>query len=145
MIEFIEYSDEKICIRLPKQLRQRHGMRLFQGNLVRGKPETEMSIALDLDLDTQRVECIKELYLRPGIKDRGPNETLERLGPCEFGEDGMELLTSIVQPDTGEISYSWSMFYSLHGTYVMFMILGDGSREEFENIAREIILSLVII
>lgn len=145
MVEFVEYSDEQIRVKLPKQLRQKRSMRLFHGNLVRGKPETRMSVAIDLDLDAQRVELIKELFRGPEIKNRPPNEKLERLGPCEFGEDGMELLTCISQPHTGHTFYHWCMIYNLHGTYIEFTIMGGGSREDFENMATEIITSLTLL
>ncbi len=145
MIEFVEYSDEKISIKLPKQLRQKRPIRFFRGNLVRGKPETRMSVILDLDLDAHRVEVIKGLLLRPEIKNRPPNEKLERVGPCEFGEDGMELLTCIMQPHTGYTLYFWDLIYNLHGTYILFTIMGSGSRESFETIATKIITSLTLI
>jgi len=145
MVEFVEYIDEKIRIMLPKQLRQKHSMLFFKGNLVRGKPETQVAVGIDLNFDTRRFESIKEEFLRPEIKNRPPNEKLERLGPCEFGEGGLELLTSVVQPHTGHTIHFWKMLYKLQGSYLMMNIMGGGSLIEFENMAKEIITSLKLI
>lgn len=145
MIDFIEYSDEKIRIKLPKQLRQKRPIRFFRGNLVRGKPETQVSFGIDIDLDARRVKAMKEEFLRTEIKNRPPGDKVERLGPCEFGKDGLELLTSFVQPDTGHTFYRWDMIFNLQGTYVMLGITGGGSREDFENMAKEMVNSLVLI
>jgi hypothetical protein len=145
MVEFVEYSDEKIRIKLPKQLRQKRPMRFFRGNLVRGKPETRIVVAIDLNFDARRFESIKEEFLRTEIENRPPGDKVERLGPCEFGEDGMELLTSFVQPDTGHTFFRWDMIYSLRGCYLMMTIMGGGNLNDFENMAREIAKSLVLV
>jgi len=145
MVEFVEYSDEKIRIKLPKQLRQERSKRFFHGNLIRGKPKSNLMVGIDIDLDDQSVKAIKEEFLQTEIKNRPPDDKVERLGPCEFGEDGLELLTSFVQPDTGYTFYRWDMIYSLHGSYLMMTIMGGGSLGEFENMAREIITSLTLL
>lgn len=145
MIDFVNYKDERIRIKLPKQLRQKRPVRFFRGNLVRGKPETLVSIAIDLNFDAQRIKAMKQIFLCTEIKNRPKGDKVERLSPCEFGEDGLELLTSFVQPDTKHIFYCWDMFYRLHGSYVMMSIMGGSNREDFENMAREIAESLVIL
>ena len=145
MIEFIEYSDEKIRIKLPKQLRQKRPIRFFRGNLIRGKPETHMSVGIDLNFDIRRFESIKEEFLRTEIQNRPPGDKVERLGPCEFGDDGLELLTSIVQPHTKYKFYRWDLIYSLDSYYLMMSITGGGSRENFEELAKEVVKSLAFI
>jgi hypothetical protein len=145
MVEFIEYSDEKIRIKLPKQLRQKRPIRLFRGNLIRGKPETHMAVGIDLNFDIRRFESIREEFLRPEIQDRPQGEKVERLGPSEFGDDGLELLTSIVQPHTGHTFYHWGIIFSLDSNYLMVSIIGGGSRENFENLAKEVVKSLAFI
>ncbi len=144
-LEYVEYSDNQICIKLPKQLRQKRPIRFFRGNLIRGKPETLMSVAIDLNFDIRRFKSIRELFLRPEIKNRPPGEKVERLGPCEYGEDGLELLTSVVQPHTGHTFYFWSLIYRLSGYYLWVSITGGGSRENFEKLAKEVIKSLAFI
>lgn len=144
MIDYVEYSDEKIRIKLPKQLRQQRSQRFFHGNLVRGKPQTQTSIGIDINLDAQYVKAVKQEFRRTEIKNRPPDDKVERLGPCEFGKDGLELLTSFVQPDTGHTFYCWDMIYNLNGFYVMVSIMGSGTREDFESMAREIITSLTL-
>jgi hypothetical protein len=145
MIEFVEYSDEKISIKLPKQLRQKRPIRFFRGNLIRGKPETHMSVGIDLNFDIRRFESIKDEFLRTEIQNRPPGNKVERLGPCEFGDDGLELLTSIVQPHTGDTFYRWDLIYSLDGNYLMVSITGGDSRENFEKLAKEVVKSLAFI
>ena len=145
MVEFIEYSDEKIRIKLPKQLRQKRPIRFFRGNLVRGKPETHMAVAIDLNFDVRRFKSIKDEFLRTEIENRPPGDKVERLGPCEFGEDGLELLTSVVQPDTGHKFYRWDLIYSLGSKYLMVSIIGGGGRENFENLAKEVVKSLAFV
>ena len=144
MVDFIEYNDGKIRIKIPKQLRQKHPIRFFRGNLVRGRPETQASFGIDINLDARRVKVMKEEFLRTEIKNRPPGNKVERLGPCEFGRDGLELLTSIVQPHTGNIFYRWDMIFSLQGSYVMLTITGGGNREDFENMANAIIQSIEV-
>ena len=145
MIEFIEYSDEKIRIKLPKQLRQKRPIRFFRGNLIRGKPETHMSVAIDLNFDIRRFESIKDEFLRTEIQNRPPGNKVERLGPCEFGGEGLELLTSIVQPHTGHKFYRWDLIFGLDRNYLMVSITGGDSRENFEKLAKEVVKSLAFI
>jgi len=102
MIESIEYNDGKICIKLPKQLRQKRPIRFFRGNLIRGKPETRMAVGIDLNFDDRRVKVMKEEFLSTNVVDRPTGNKVERLGPSKFGEDGLELLTSVEQPYTGQ-------------------------------------------
>ena len=145
MIDFVGYSDERIQLKLPKKLRQKRPIRFFRGNLIRGKPETHMSVAIDLNFDIRRFESIKEEFLRTEIQNRPLWNKVERLGPCEFGDDGLELLTSIVQPHTGHKFYRWDTIYRLGGSYLMVIITGGDSRENFENLAKEVIKSIAII
>jgi hypothetical protein len=145
MINFIEYIDEKIRIKLPKQLRQKRPLRFFRGNLVRGRPETQASFGIDINLDARRIEVMKEEFLRTEVKNRPLGNKVERLGLCKFGKDGLELLTSIVQPHTGHKFYRWDMIFKLQGSYVMMTITGGSSRKDFENMANEIVTSLVLI
>ena len=145
MIQFVEYRDEKISIKLPRQLKQKRPGRFFRGNLVRGKPETQMSVAIDLNFDARRVKAIKEVFHGTEIQNRPPGNRVERLGPCEFGDDGLELLTSIVQPHTGHTFFRWDLIYSLDRNYLMVCITGGDSRENFEKLAKEVIKSLAFI
>ena len=145
MVELIEYCDDEICIKLPKQLRQKRPIRFFRGNLIRGKPETNMSVGIDLNFDARRVNAMKEIFHSTEIVNRPPGNKVERLGSCEFGEDGLELLTSVVQPDTGHTFYRWDMIYSLSNSYLMMTITGGGSREYFEKLAKEVVKSLAFI
>lgn len=145
MIEFVKYSDEKIRIKHPKQRRQKRPGWFFRGNLVLGKPETRVTISIDLNFDARRIKAMKKIFLSTEIQHRPPGDKVERLGPCEFYEDGLEFLTSFVQPDTGYTFYSWDLLYSLHGSYVMWSIMGGGNFADFENMAREIVNSLMIL
>lgn len=145
MMEFIEYCDEKIRIKFPKQLRQKRPIRFFRGNLIRGKPETRMSVGIDLNFDARRVKAMKDIFHGTEIQNRPPGNKVERLGPCEFGDDGLELLTSIVQPHTGHKFYCWDLIYSLDGQYLMVSITGGDSRENFEKLAKEVVKSLAFI
>ena len=145
MMEFIEYCDEKIRIKFPKQLRQKRPIRFFRGNLIRGKPETRMSVGIDLNFDARRVKAMKDIFHGTEIQNRPPGNKVERLGPCEFGDDGLELLTSIVQPHTGHKFYCWDLIYSFDGNYLMVSITGGDSQENFEKLAKEIVQSLAFI
>lgn len=145
MIEFVEYRDEKIRIKLPKQLRQKRPIRFFQGNLVRGKPETQITVGIDVDLNTSSVKATREVFL--GTRADRPVTLPEwykvlRSGPCSFGEKGLELFTSSEILDKGYILYAWDILCRMQGRYVMLTIMGGGSREDFESMAKEIITSL---
>lgn len=148
MVKFVEYIDVKIRIKLPKQLRQdRHGL-FFRGNLVRGKPETMVAVAIDLDLDAQSVKAIKETFL-----DKGTDQPVtlpkgykvERSGQCDFGENCLELFTSSEIFDKGYTLYVWGVLYRLKGCYLMLDIMGGGTHESFESMASEIIKSLKLL
>jgi hypothetical protein len=148
MVEFVEYSDVKIRIKLPKQLRQERSKRFFHGNLMRGKPESNLIVAIDIDLNAQRVEAYRKVFLgtaddRPATLPRGYK--VQRSGPCGFGEDGLELFTSSEIFDKGYTLYSWQVLFHLQDRYVMMSVMGAGSREEFEDMAREIITSLTLL
>lgn len=146
MIEFMEYADDKIKIKLPKQLRQKQQMHFFCGNLIRGKPETCMTVGIDFNYyDDARVESMKQIIQNTQLHDRPSGDKVERFGSCEYGNDGIELLTSFIQPITGYVLFDWSMFFCLKGSYVHLGISGGGNREEFESIAREIVSSLVLL
>ncbi len=144
MVEFVEYSDEKIRVKLPKQLRQQRSQRFFRGNLVRGKPESQVIVAIDLDLN----EAQRKVYLEP--EERQPavlpaGYEVLRSGPCNFGEGGREFFSSSEIFDKGYILYTWEVLYRLQGRYVMLSIMGGGSRESFESMATEIITSLTLL
>ena len=144
MINSIEYRDERIRIKLPKQLRQQRSQRFFRGNLVRGKPESQVMVAIDLDLN----EAQRKVYLEP--EERQPavlpaGYEVLRSGPCNFGEGGREFFSSSEIFDKGYILYTWEVLYRLQGCYVMLSIMGGGSRESFENMATEIITSLTLL
>lgn len=146
MIEFVEYVDDKIRVKLPRQLRQQQFHRLFRGNLVRGKPESNMVVAIDLD--TRSVDATRRLFL--GKQSVSPPNELEgfrteRRGPCNFGEDGLEGFTSTEIFDKGYTLYTWDILYRVQGHDVHLGIIGGGTREEFERIGREIITSLSLV
>jgi hypothetical protein len=148
MIEFVEYSDEKIRIKLPKQLRQKHSIRFFQGNIVRGKPKTQVTVGIDIDLNASAVKAVREVFLgtrvnRPATLPKGYK--VERSGKCSFGDGGLELFTSSEIFDKRYTLYTWDVLYRLQGCYVMLNIMGGGSRESFENMAKEIIMSLKLL
>ncbi len=145
MIEFVEYSDDKINIKLPKQLRQQRSQRLFRGNLVRGKPESNLMVAISLDLNASGVKAVRDVFLgarinRPETLPKGYK--VERSGKCCFGEGCLELFTSSEIFDKGYTLYTWQVLYRLQGSYVELSIMGGGSRESFESMAEEIITSL---
>ena len=143
MIEYHEYTDAEICVKIPAPLRQERAMRYFRGNLVRGHSETMMTIAIDIDFDFDdgRVEAIKSLFLNTNISDRPPGNEVLRLGPCPFGEDGLELLTSFLELTSGRTLYRWDMLFRLRDSYVMFSIMGALPHAEFESIATDIVSS----
>lgn len=145
MIDFIEYSDKKIRIKLPKQLRQKNNIRFFCGNLVRGKPESQVMVAIDLNFDNRRFREIKKLFRDTGIRNLPPGQKVLRSGKCSFGEDGIELLTSSEIFDKGYTLYRWDILRRLQGHYIMCIIMGGGSREDFESMATEIITSLKLL
>ncbi len=145
MTELIEYIDKDICFKLPKQLRQKRPILFFRGNLKRGKPETHMSIGIDTNFNTIRVNAIKELFKNTVIQNRSQKDKVERLGPCEFGKDGLELLTSFIQPHTGYKFYRWDLIFSLGGKYLMISITGGHDLDDFEKLSKEVIMSLKFI
>jgi hypothetical protein len=104
-----------------------------------------MSVGIDLNFDIRRFESIKDEFLRTEVQNRPQGEKVERFGPSEFGEEGLELLTSIVQPHTGHTFYHWGMIYSLDGNYLMVSITGGGSLQNFEKLAKEVVKSLEFI
>ncbi len=148
MIEFVEYRDDKIKIKLPKQLRQKRPIRFFQGNLVRGKPETQVMVGVDINFDARRVEAVKKIYIGPERKQpvsQPEGYKIHRSGPCRFGEDGLEILTSVDVRDKGYTLYRWDLLYRLQGHYVELTIMGGGSLKNFESMAKEIITSLKLL
>lgn len=148
MIEFLEYSDEKIRVKLPKQLRQQRSKRFFRGNLVRGKPESQVMVTIDINFDARRVEAIKKVFIdsvekHPMSQPKGYR--VLRSGKCSYGDDGLELLTSSEIFDKGYTLYRWDVLYQLQGDYVMCIITGGCLREDFESMATEIIKSLKLL
>jgi len=148
MIEFVEYSDEKIRVILPKQLRQQRSKRFFRGNLVRGKPESQVMVAIDINFDARRVEAVKKVFIdsvekQPVSQPKGFK--VLRSGKCNYGDDGLELLTSSEIFDKEYTLYRWDVLYQLQGHYVMCIISGGCSREDFESMATEIITSLKLL
>lgn len=148
MIEFVEYSDEKICIKLPKQLRQQRSMRFFRGNIVRGKPESQVMVAIDINFDARRVEAVKKIFIDSVEKQPvGQPEGYKvlRSGKCSFGDGGLEIFTSSEIFDKGYTLYSWDVLYQLQGHYIMCAITGGCLCEDFESMAKEIIMSLILL
>ena len=148
MVEFVEYSDEEIRIKLPKQLRQQRPQRLFRGNLVRGKPESNLVVAVSIVLGAQNVKAIRKVYL--GHREQRHVSQPEgykvlRSGKCGFGEGGLELFTSSEILDRGYTLYAWKLLYRLKGRYIELGIMGGSSRESFESMATEIITSLTLL
>lgn len=148
MIEFVEYRDDKICIKLPKQLRQKNNIRLFCGNLARGKPESQVIVGLDVDLNASTVKAIREVFLGTGVNrpvTLPKGYKVLRSGKCGFGEECLELFTSSEVFDKGYTLYTWQVMCRLQGSYVELSIMGGGSRESFESMAKEIITSLKLL
>src|SRR4051812_43413637 len=134
MLEFVEYKDDVIQIRLPKQLRQRLPLRFFRGNLVRGKPKTSMLVAIDLDFDDRRVAAVKAIFQQTQIENRPIGNKVERLGSAKFGEDGQELLTSTILPNSDSKVFRWDVFCRLQGRYAMIVVTGNGCLTDFESV-----------
>jgi len=144
MIKFVEYIDDKIRIKLPKQLKQNRSQRFFRGNLVRGKSESNMMVGVSIDLNEEQ----RKVYLEP--EKRQPvvlpaGYKVLRSGPCDFGEGGREFFSSSEIFGKGYTLYTWEVIYCLQGRYVMLSIMGGGTRESFESMAIEIIKSLTLL
>src|SRR4030042_1871871 len=123
MIEFVEYRDDKISIKLPKQLLQQRAMRFFRGNLIRGKPESNLMVAISLDLN----ESQRKAYLEP--EERQPSVLpvgyeVIRSGLCSFGKGGREFFSSSKILDKGYTLYCWDLVYKLQGRYVLLSVMG---------------------
>lgn len=144
MVEFVEYSDDKIKIKLPKQLRQQRSMRFFRGNLARGKPESNVMVGVSIDLnEAQRKAYLESEKRQPAVLPAGYK--VLRSGPCNFGEAGREFFVSSEIFDKGYTLYTWQVLYCLQGRYVMLNIMGSDSRENFETMAKKIIKSLKLL
>jgi len=67
MTEFAEYADDRICIRIPKQLRKVGVGRYFRGNVVRGDPESCFHVLVDIDPHSLLVDVRRRQMLGPAV------------------------------------------------------------------------------
>jgi hypothetical protein len=150
MIEFVEYRDERIRIKLPKQLRLRRGTSyFFSGILKRGRKDAFVTLTVVLDPPPVLRKAARQGILRalPHQEWMGVEIRLIRKGRCFFGDGGIEVLDASTVPEpTGTITlYRWNVLYQLGKHYVDIQLGGGGDLDEFEKMAKEIITSLKLL
>jgi hypothetical protein len=150
MTDFVEYRDEKIRIKLPKQLRLKRGTSyFFSGILKRGRKDACVTLAVVLDPPPVLRKAARQVILRalPHQEWMGVETRVIRKGRCFFGDGGIEVLGASTVPEpTGTITlYRWNVLYQLGKHYVDIHLGGGGDLDEFEKMAKEIITSLKLL
>ena len=104
-----------------------------------------VGIGIASELDVQLVKMTRSRLLATQIVNGPSGYRIERAGACCFGEDCMERLTSVEEPDPEHPFYCWELLYRLNGRYMMWNIMGHGLHADFESTAKEIISSLILL
>jgi len=147
---FITFEDEKIKLRIPKQLRLKRGTSyFFSGILKRGRKDARVILAVVLDPPPVLRKAARQVILKalPYQEWMGVKTQVIRKGRCSFGDGGIEVLGASTVPEpTGTITlYRWNVLYRLGTHYIDIDLGGGGDLEEFEKMAKEIITSLKLL
>ncbi len=147
---YINFEDEKIKLRIPRQLRVKRGdtSYSFSGILQRGRKDTRVILGIDIDLPPVLRKAARQVILRalPHQVWLGVEMRTIRKGRCSFGDGGIEVLgASSVPEPTGTITlYRWVVLYKLGKHYLNIDLNGGGDLDAFEKMGNTIIESIVV-
>lgn len=147
---YIIFEDEKIKLRVPRQLRVKRGgtSYSFSGVLKRSRKDARVILGIDLDLPPVLRKAAKQVILRalPHEVRLGVEKCIIRKGKCSFGDGGIEVFEASTVPDpTGTITlYRWVILYKLGNHYLNIDLFGGGDLDAFEKMGTAIIESIVV-
>ena len=142
---FIIFEDKNIKLRIPKQLRFKHGTSyFFSGVLKRGQKDARVTLAIGLDPPFGGRKAAKKVILGalPNQEWMGVEMRTIRKGRCSFGDGGIEVLGKYTNPIT--VLYRWTVLYRLNKHHVYIDLGGGGNLDSFEKMGTDIIKSIVV-
>jgi hypothetical protein len=146
---YIIFEDEKIKLRIPKQLRLKCGTSYyFSGIMKRGRKDARVTLGIGLDIPPVLRKAMKQVILKALSHElwQGVETRTIRKGRCSFGDGGIEVLGASTVPEpSGDITlYRWVVLYKLGGHYLHIDFGGGGNRDAFEKMGTDIIQSIVV-
>ena len=141
MIDFCEYEDEEIRMRIPSYLRKKKSNRLFAPSR-RGKDKEILVLGVSLGSEEHAKMARRVMADAKFVDWMGVQQRAVRRGAAPYLEDGFELLSTSFNTINGDIFHDYTITFLTGGHYVDVRIFGTGDVDGFYAICTEIVTSI---
>jgi hypothetical protein len=148
-MEWTDYADNLVKMRIPKRLKKAGKMLFFKGRIERLDPKSELMMAIQLDLPSTFVDVIRRGSMEPSSPDMmGTICTYHNRGESTIRSGGYEVKLTQTVPEARGIGHRWAIAFPTKGKWVQLDIAngrGGLGWEKFEAICSTIIESFGIV
>jgi hypothetical protein len=143
-MQFSEYEDADLRMRIPSSLSDKKGNRYFSPPKVDEEEQVVSDIAVELISERDEVEDIESDLRTPGVVNESADVQVRpvRQGASDWIEGGTESLLTNYNRVTGKVLHVFSAIFPLKDQYVYITIAGAGDIQSFDTYCREIAASV---
>ena len=142
MMEFYEYKDAELSMRVPSYLRPKKGMRYFAARSKKDRHHPILHFAVEfLNDDLVKAHWASVMRMEPGAREEsmGVRGHIVRRGKATYLVDGLELLGSSHNTVSGQTHHDYNVLFLSGSRRVYITFFGQGELDTFDRLCREIV------